>query len=126
MNLFISHSNKDSDLALKIAQELSRFGVQAWVYEKEISAGEGIISKVEPALENADYVLVILSKAALHSGWVRRETHARLMSDLAAGEESIILILTDDVPVPPLLRSVKWVDFRASFAEGMEQLKERI
>jgi hypothetical protein len=116
----------DSRFALRLKEELTRFGIEAWTYEDAIAAGEGIASKVEVALDRAEYVLVLLSRHALQSGWVRREIDVRLMMDLAAGRESIIPLLVDNVPVPPLLRSVKWIDFRSSFTEGIEQLKGRI
>jgi TIR domain len=126
MKVFISHSATDREMALKIEQELLLSGIQTWTYETQIKAGEGIASKVESALESADYVLVLLSKAALQSGWVKREADTRLMDDLAAGRETIVPILLDNVPVPYLLKSVKWIDFRSSFIEGIAQLKSRV
>ena len=126
MKVFISHSTIDREIALKIEQELLLCGIQVWTYEKQIQAGEGIASRVEAGLESADYVLVLLSKAALQSLWVKREIDTRLMDDLAAGRETIIPILLDNVPLPYLLKSVKWVDFRSSFIEGIAQLKCRV
>ena len=126
MEVFISHSSKDGHVATKISQELSRFGIHAWAYEQEIASGEDIVFNVETALKRVDYVLVLFSEAAIQSNWLKREVASRLIDDLAGGKESIIPVLLDEVPVPYLLKAVKWVDLRASFSVGIAQILGRL
>lgn len=125
MRVFISYSHVDAHIASLIADALRRSGVEVWIYDTQIALGDEIVNKVEHALDTADFILVLLSRASICSAWVRREVASRLMTDLAEGRDTIIPVLIDDVPVPSLLKSVRWADFRSSIQEGLNQLNER-
>ena len=126
MTIFISHSNKDRNMALKLFQELTKLGITAWTYEQEIDSGTNIVSQVESELKSADFVLVLLSQNAAQSPWVKREYTCRLSDDLSNGRESIIPVRLDNSEIPYLLRSSKWVDFRTNFSDGFQQLAEHL
>ena len=59
--VFISHSAKDKPFVRKLAEDLRRLGVDPWLDEWEIKVGDCIVTKVEHAVANADFVAVVLA-----------------------------------------------------------------
>ncbi len=119
--VFISHSTDDFKIAQRLSSSLKEHGHQVWI-SKQILPAQDIVGDVEDAIENADFVVVIWSAAAQRSAWVRRELSSRLMNDLQINAKTIIPVLIDETPIPYLFRSIRWVDFRRSYDDGLSQL----
>lgn len=72
-DVFISHENHDSDLALEIAARLHAVGYTSWCYENNSSAGGSYLVQVDRAIEMAKAVVVIVSEHSVRSPHVRNE-----------------------------------------------------
>ena len=70
--IFISYSKKDSEFAHKFADDLIAAGHKIWV-DRSLQVGDEWEKTIEAALENAQEVIVILSKNAINSKWVQHE-----------------------------------------------------
>lgn len=64
MKIFISYSFADQDLAEGLAQTLKSYGLQAWRQDADIMPGDNWAEKYGQALENADAMVVIVSRAS--------------------------------------------------------------
>ena len=62
MKVFISYANSDRKLADSLADKLSQYGLDSWQAEKNIKPGDNWAEKYGQALEEADALVVILSK----------------------------------------------------------------
>jgi len=76
--IFISYARSDGrDFAEAFERRLSEAGIQAWRDIKEMESGP-ILPQVLRAIEGARHLVLILSRRALSSGWIKREwSHAR-------------------------------------------------
>ncbi len=90
-NVFLSYAREDTAKAELIAQALSGQGWTVW-WDRTIPPGKTFV--MEDALEHASCVVVLWSKAAIASHWVRAEA--------AEGMRRGILVATflEDVKVP--------------------------
>ena len=61
MNVFISHSAKDRELAQKLTAALKEAGLQVFDMYSDIQWGENWAEKVSAALEEADAMLVLIT-----------------------------------------------------------------
>jgi WD40 repeat protein len=77
--IFISYSRSDGrDFAETFERRLQAEGIHAWRDLKEMGAGD-IRPQVLRAIEGATQLVLILSRGALKSAWIKREwSHARL------------------------------------------------
>ena len=77
--IFISYSRSDGrDFAETFEQRLEAEGIHAWRDLKNMGAGD-IRPQVLRAIEDATQLVLILSRRALESAWIKREwSHARL------------------------------------------------
>jgi len=60
--VFGSHSNQDKPFIRRLVDELKQRNVQVWFDEHELQVGDSIIQGISAGLEDADYLLIILSK----------------------------------------------------------------
>jgi hypothetical protein len=119
---FVSHSSKDIPIVDKIVADLESNGVSVWYDKFEIRAGDDIVDKVNEGLKDSEYFLLILSPNALSSSWVKEETSFAVLQQIAFKGIFVIPVLIQDCDIPPLLRHRRYVDFRKSYDEGMEEL----
>jgi TolB-like protein/Tfp pilus assembly protein PilF len=71
-SLFISHASADAARAEQLVDALMAAGCQVW-WDGMLQGGETFQSSIEAALERVDAVIVLWSKAANDSHWVRDE-----------------------------------------------------
>lgn len=129
--VFISHAGPDSDLATWVAQGLQKVGISARLDQVEIKAGDNIISWMNSAAEESDYLLVLLSPSSVNRYWVEVEWSNALMKEADLRRTFVIpcvLAGLGDNEIPFLLRSRAFIDFRddseAAFLKLVSRLKD--
>lgn len=121
-SIFLSHSTHDDAFVRRLAEDLLRHGIRAWVDDAEIRAGESLFDRIESALHEMDYLGVVLSERSVTSEWVGREITMRLTRDLAERGAAVIPIILDDCDVKLALRTLPSVDFRGGYDEALMRL----
>jgi TolB-like protein/Tfp pilus assembly protein PilF len=92
--LFVSHASADAARARQLVEALQAAGCQVW-WDGMLTGGEAFQSSIETMLHDADAVIVLWSKQANDSHWVRDEA--------AVGRDRGRLIpLSLDASLPPL------------------------
>jgi hypothetical protein len=119
--VFICHSSRDKAIARKLADDLRTLGHEPWLDEYAIRVGDSIPGKIEEGLQNADFVVVLLSPSAVKSGWVDREWKAKYWAEVSAGRVMVLPVLVEDCEIPLLLAPKKYADLR-NYATGLVQL----
>jgi len=119
--VFISHSSHDKGVARKLVADLKTLGHEPWLDEYAIRVGDSIPDKIEQGLQNADFVAILLSPAAVRSGWVDREWKAKYWAEVSAGRVMVLPVLLEDCEIPLLLAPKKYADLR-NYATGLVQL----
>jgi len=120
MKVFISHSHKDEGLAKKIANVLTKSGLDVWD-DREILPGDNWADKISHALVESNAMVVLLTPESLQSRSVRHdieyalgeERYSKRLLPVIVGSESDIL--TEDVPW--ILRRLKAVNLEESVSD---------
>ena len=76
--------------------------MDVWFDEWEIQAGDSIPGKLNPALAAFEAYILIWSREANQSNWVRQELHTAIMRAMNDGSAKIIPCVVDGTPLPPL------------------------
>jgi tetratricopeptide (TPR) repeat protein len=71
MQIFLSHSSEDNDIAERMVTALLGAGADVWYHEQELGAMQ--LNAVQRQLRTRPVFLVLLSASAFASDWVRRE-----------------------------------------------------
>lgn len=116
---FISHATEDKDrFVIRFATELRSRGVDAWVDEWEIRAGDSLVDKVfAHGIDRASVFIVVLSEISITKPWVREELDAGMMRRIGAGTKAIPVLL-DEVSVPAALQHLRYVSVPRLGFEG--------
>jgi hypothetical protein len=112
MTVFISHNKSDRNIARAVALDLVAENLSIWFDEWEICAGDSIVEQVEAGLVGCTHFLILWSRHAAKSNWVRRELNASLAHALQVGTPRLIPVLLDRTPLPPLLTDIKSIRYR--------------
>lgn len=73
--MFVSHSHKDDSFTTLLVSHLNMLGVQAWMDSNDLGAGN-FQQRISEALDECEWFLLVLTRNALASKWVRQEVDA--------------------------------------------------
>jgi hypothetical protein len=71
--VFISHSARDQGLVISLAKLLSKFEIEVFVAEWYLDPGEPVDKKIFKQIEEANCMVVLLSRKGIRSNWVHQE-----------------------------------------------------
>lgn len=117
-DVFLSYARQDAAAAARIARELCKAGWSVW-WDSELPAHRAYSDVIEGELEAAGAVVVLWSKAAVESHWVRSEANrARELGKLVQSR-------LDDTRLPMPFDQIQSADL-SSWKRGRAQVEASI
>lgn len=108
MRVFISHAKEDNSVVIRIITILDENGVPKWVDLEQLEDVDSAINEsINEGLSTSDYFLLVWSKHANESNYVKKEYNAAITPDYDPRLKKIIIRL-DDTLLPPLLADKKY------------------
>jgi hypothetical protein len=98
-DIFISYASADRECARELAAQLEHLGWGVW-WDREIQAGKTFAGVIEREIDQARCVIVLWSRAAVDSRWVRDEANEGLKRDV------LVPVLIDEIAPPLGFRSI--------------------
>ncbi|WP_162888120.1 TIR domain-containing protein [Sphingomonas mesophila] len=114
-DVFISYASSDRAVAERIARLLGEAGLTTW-WDRHIKGGSEFSRDIEEQLDSAAKVLVLWSKEAVKSRWVRDE------ASVAADSGRLVAATIDGTAAPLGFRQFQTVDLSRSKALPPELL----
>ncbi len=131
--VFISHTTQDARdlrLAHDLADALLVHGAKVWVAPESIPAGSNWrVDIVHGIMEECTHFLVILSKAAVESGWVQREIELAKVRCVQEPEFKILPLFVGHVsgfPNEEFLREHQQIPCRQEFAAQLKEVLKAV
>jgi hypothetical protein len=114
-SVFVSHSSKDKAFARRLKNDLAVFGIDVWLDEVELSAGDRLEEMIRSSIQYVNYLAVVFSGHSVRSEWVGKEVNIAI----GEGIEVVPILLQNISPdqidhVPPALRNIPFIDFTKS------------
>jgi len=122
MSVVISYAHEDSDFVDALAANLLKNRVSVWVDRWELKVGDSILHRIESAIQEADALIVVLSKASVQSEWCRKELTAGLLTELEAKSVFVLPIVIEDCSIPLFLSDKLYADFRKDKDKALKDL----
>jgi hypothetical protein len=73
--IFVSHSHKDDAFTERLVADLRQAGANAWMDRTDLGAGN-FQQRISDALAVCEWFVLVLTRDALDSPWVRQEVDA--------------------------------------------------
>jgi hypothetical protein len=127
-NVFASYARADQVFVMAIADELAKFGINVWLDDRKLDPGAQWVREIERALSSADVVLFFISPSSVKSSWALQEVQIALHRQVSGEGGGVLLpILLEEAEVPPLLRTIQFLDMRdRDIKKGVQRLVETI
>lgn len=121
LRVFVSYSHKDRTIVERLVQNLKSEGIDVWIDQFELIAGESIRRSIEDAIASIDIFLIILSPNSSTSTWVQEELD--LMFDRSTHQGAVLIpVVVSQCNIPGILRGRKWVDLASDYDQGLIEL----
>jgi TIR domain len=120
--VFLSHAHQDVRFVRRFAEDLRRHNVPVWFSERNIAGARQWMDEIGEALDRCDWLIVVLTPAAVTSIWVKREVSFAL-NEQQYGDRVIPLLLKECVPKKLAwpLATIQTIDARP-YDEGLRKL----
>ena len=122
MAVFISYSQQNLDFVETLATRLLAERIHLWLDRWELKVGDSLLTRIQRAITDADFLCVVLSKASVESEWCKTELHAAMTRELAEKKVIVLPIYIEDCEIPLFLRDKLYADFRKNFDTGFRDL----
>jgi TIR domain len=127
---FISYAREDRVVALKLREDLLRFGVRAWVDVVELRPGENWALMTSRALRKSSHVLALLSNHSVtKQGYVQKEVREALGILDEHPPDAIFLIPIRLEPCEPAyerMMTLQWVDLFAGYEDALLKIMQSL
>ncbi len=104
--IFISHAWEDKALVRQIEKALAAAGAEVWVDHAGIRGGDNLPARISDALDWCNTLLLIWSKAAAGSRWVKLE-----WTNAIALDKLVIPCPLEKTVLPSILANTAYIDF---------------
>jgi hypothetical protein len=118
-DVFVSYSRRDQAFVRMLVERLMQSGVSVFYDKADIAVGQSLADSLHRAVQNAKYVLVVMSPDYFASQWGKQELDLALQQEFESDRTKVIPLLVRDCKIPLLLMSKLYADFRDT--EAFEQ-----
>ena len=121
--IFLSHSDRDRNFVVKLANAMRRHGLPVWYSRTDIVGSRQWHDEIGHALQRCDWFLLVLSPSAVESVWVKRELLYSLDQNRLA--DRIVPIEYQPCDYERLswtLPSLQIINFKGTFEQGCRDL----
>ena len=120
-NIFMSYSRRELGFVDDLVSKLEGEGYNVWLDYRVLIPGSPWKGQIDKGLQDADSVLLVVSKASLASKYVALEWQHFLETN-----KRLILLIFEAVDLPKELEKYEWVDFRGSYQAGLKELLSQL
>ena len=121
--VFLSHSSADADLARRLALDLRSANVDVWLDQWELGVGEEIVQSIEQGVDEAEFVIVLLTRASVASEWVDREWRLKVEKEAQNERIAVVPVRGEPCEIPDFLAQRSHADISGgSYPLGFRHL----
>lgn len=113
-------------MAGRLARDLVEESINVWLDEWEILIGDSITQRVQQGLQEVDFVILLLTKHSVGSGWAEKEWQSQVGLEAERKQVRILPVRADSCEVPLLLRDKKCADVSSDYEKGLSELLRAI
>ncbi len=125
LKAFLSHSSADADLARRLALDLQAENVEVWFDQWQLGVGEEIVQSIERGIDEAELVIVLLTRASVASEWVNREWRRKVHDEAETERVAVVPVRAETCEIPDFLAQRSTADISGgSYPLGFRRLLE--
>jgi len=119
--IFLSYSRKNSKFALQLAEDLRENGFKVWMDQSDIEGGRHWDNRIEDALKNASFVVLVVSPSSAVSENVQDE-----VSFAKKKKVHIIPVVHKETEIPMRWHRLQFIDMQKKYEFGLKTLLDTL
>lgn len=123
--IFLSHSSGDKALVVeKLAKMFRDNGTEVFYDEWSIKPADRLRDKISDAISECDFFVIVLSKRAIASNWVKHELDQAMILEIEGRGPKVIPIIygrVDISEIPLDLRGFRWIKIPGNSGRSFEK-----
>jgi hypothetical protein len=123
--VFLSYSSTDAALAKRLAIDLRAAKVDVWLDQWVLKIGEAFEQTIKSGVDDAQFVIVLLTRASVQSRWVRREWSRKVLDEARRRRVGVVPVRGERCEIPDFLAQRSHADISGgSYRMGLRRLLE--
>lgn len=121
--VFISHCTKDRAHALRVVKAVRDHGMTPWIAPKSIDPARDWVGEIGAGLKACRAMVVVLSKNAIKSKWVKREVTFAITAKQY--DDRIVPLLVEKCKPGKLvwvLEQIQWIDAHGRMDDALKDV----
>jgi type III secretory pathway component EscV len=125
MKVFLSYSSADDDVARRLATDLQSANIDVWLDQWELGIGDEFVQNIEHGVDEAEFVIVLLTRTSVASEWVNREWRRKVHMEAQSERIAVVPVRGETCEIPDFLAQRSHADISAgSYRLGFKHLLE--
>ena len=108
--LSYAHSESDREFVKSLYERLEQGGISCFFDEKSLEPGANFILKISEAIDECNYLVMVMSPAYFSAGFASTEWGAVLSTDPKNERGRLIPLLREECEIPALLSQLSYTD----------------
>jgi len=122
--IFLSHKSVDKNLVRPYCEVLAELGLDPWLDEKDMKAGDTIHREIADGFDRSCAVVFFVTRHFTDERWLKREVDHAVNRKIDRGDRfAIITLAFDDAEVPRPLQENLWVAVKNEVSAVREILR---
>jgi hypothetical protein len=117
-SVFISYQHGDKPIARALAEGLRDEGLEVWIDEDELLAGDSLIERISTAVEGIDFFCALVSQTSVKSRWCQKELSLAMTGELGREGVTVIPVRVGAVPMPASLADKLYIELDPADVDG--------
>lgn len=96
---FVSYSSKDEAFVDRLLADLKHKGVPCWFAPEDMKIGDKVLERIEQAIKEHKWLLLVLSENSVSSKWVKKEVEIALEKERRQNRMFLFPVRLDDAVI---------------------------
>ena len=121
-DIFISHSSRDKDAALKLATTLNFCAIDVWLDDWELEVGQSLTDEIAKAMDDSRYIAILITENYNETVWTKTEYKKALAREQKEKRTVMLPLIVGEAQIPDFLEDKVYIDLRTEFFSGISKL----
>lgn len=124
--VFVIYPHSQKQFVKKLTNDLNQSGIKIWLDENELKPGDSIKPKIEKALRDSQWVILVPTAEDRGSSWVYKEIDLAYEQEKERARPFIIPLKLKEGKIPTEFEERMWADFSNDYETGLKSLLKGI
>ena len=121
-DIFISHSSRDKEAAIRLATTLNFCAVDVWLDDWELDVGQSLTDEIAKAMDESRFIAILITENYNKTVWTKTEYKKALAREQKEQRTVMLPLIVGKADIPDFLEDKIYIDLREEYFSGIFRL----